>query len=88
MKHKENKIVLNENAINKLNEFSYNISTLKQSFNLLQYFLLLKNKKRSKDDKEKSYKIIPLELLFQIPYRKSRKNYQCNNFLNSLKLCC
>lgn len=39
MKQKENKIVLNENAINKLNNFSYDISTLKQSFNLLQYCL-------------------------------------------------
>lgn len=39
MKHKENQIVLNENAVNKLNEISYDISTLKQSFNLLLYCL-------------------------------------------------
>lgn len=39
MKYNENRIVLNENAIEKLNEFSYDISTLKQSFNLLLYCL-------------------------------------------------
>lgn len=36
---KEKEIILNENAIEKLNEFSYDISTLKQSFNLLLYCL-------------------------------------------------
>lgn len=39
MKHRKNQIVLNENAIEKLNEFSYDISTLKQSFNLLLHCL-------------------------------------------------
>lgn len=39
MKNEENQIVLNENAIEKLNEFSCDISTLKQSFNLLLYCL-------------------------------------------------
>lgn len=39
MKNNEKQIILTEDAINRLNEFSYNISTLKQSFNLLQYCL-------------------------------------------------
>ena len=39
MKNKGKQIILNESAINRLNEFSYDISTLKQSFNLLQYCL-------------------------------------------------
>jgi hypothetical protein len=62
--------------------------TLQRPF---RYFLerlpFLKDKKRRYHDKEKSHRVVPLDVLLQVPGRKTGKNHQRDDLLDGLELC-